>query len=65
MCIRDSLYTVNLEDDEPLAEQVYVLRGVEQEGVASAPVILPHGSEHIVDVEVGLDVYKRQPSALG
>ena len=48
------LYTVNLEDDEPLAEQVDVLRGVEQEVVASAPVILPHGGEHIVDVEVGL-----------
>ena len=48
------LYTVNLEDDEPLAEQVDVLRGVEQEVVASVPVILPHGGEHIVDVEVGL-----------
>ena len=29
-------------------------RGVEQEVVASAPVILPHGGEHVVDVEVGL-----------
>ena len=48
------LYTVNLEDDEPLAEQVDVLRGVEQEVVASVPVILPHGGEHIVDVEIGL-----------
>ncbi len=47
-------YRINLEDDEPLAEQVDVLRGVEQEVVASAPVILPHGGEHIVDVEVGL-----------
>ena len=45
---------IYLEDDEPLAEQVDVLRGVEQEVVASAPVILPHGGEHIVDVEVGL-----------
>ena len=35
-----------------IAEQVDVLRGVEQEVVASAPVILPHGGEHIVDVEV-------------
>ena len=43
---------IYLEDDEPLAEQVDVLRGVEQEVVASAPVILPHGGEHIVDVEV-------------
>ena len=47
------LYTVNLEDDEPLVQQVDVLRGVEQEVVTSAPVILPHGGEHIVDVEVG------------
>ena len=57
------LYTVNLEDDEPLAEQVDVLRGVEQEVVASAPVILPHGGEHVVDVEVlllHLDVTLRQ-----
>ena len=51
MCIRDSLYTVNFEDDEPLAEQVDVLRGVEQEVVTPAPVILPHGGEHVVDVE--------------
>ncbi len=43
---------IYLEDDEPLAEQVDVLRGVEQEVVASAPVILPHGGEHVVDVEV-------------
>ena len=34
------LNTVNLEDDEPLAEQVDVLRGVEQEVVASAPFVL-------------------------
>ena len=54
MCIRDSLNTVNLEDDEPLAEQVDVLRGVEQEVIASSPVILPHGGEHIINVEVGL-----------
>ena len=33
------LTSVNLEDDEPLAEQVDVLRGVEQEVVASAPVM--------------------------
>ena len=30
-------YTVNLEDDEPLAEQIDVLRGVEQEVVTSRP----------------------------
>ena len=51
MCIRDRIY---LEDDEPLAEQVDVLRGVEQEIVTPAPVIMPHGGEHVVDVEVGL-----------
>ncbi len=48
------LYAVNFEDNEPLVEQVDVLRGVEQEVVTPAPVILPHGGEHVVDVEVGL-----------
>ena len=30
--------------------------GVEQEVVASAPVILPHGGEHIVDVSLGFSL---------
>ena len=54
---------IDLEDDEPLAQQVDVLRRVEQEVVASAPVILPHGGKHVVDVEVlllHLDVTLRQ-----
>ena len=54
---------INLEDDEPFAQQVDILRRVEQEVIASAPVILPHGGEHVVDVEVlllHLDVTLRQ-----
>ena len=54
---------IDLEDDEPFAQQVDVLRRVEQEVVASAPVILPHGGKHVVDVEVlllHLDVTLRQ-----
>ena len=52
-----------LKDNEAFAEQIDVLRGVEQEVVTSAPVILPHGGEHVVDVEVlllHLDVTLRQ-----
>ena len=60
-------YTVNFEDYEPLGEQVDVLRRIEQEVIAPAPVILPHGGEHVVDVEVllfHLDVTLRQLAAV-
>ena len=48
------LHRINFEDHEPLVQQVDVLRGVEQEVVPSALVILPERGQEVVDVEVRL-----------
>ena len=46
------LHGVNLEDDEPLVQQVDVLVRVQQEVVAPALVILPQRGQEVVDVEI-------------